>query len=122
MTHSYISFTGRVFVGELSIAMKIIQAKESGGLWASSPLYFRLRTFKITLTILSLDLRIWSVFAPSKALVMRGFLIERVPVLLCLWGEPVRAVHMEVSTPGFWSQPRLVSSLSAGSVSAVALA
>lgn len=58
----------------------------------------------------------------SKALLDRGFRTERVPVLLCLCGEPVRAVHMDVSTPGFWSQPRLVSSLSTDSVSAVALA
>ena len=54
-----------------------------------------------------------------------GFLIL-VPVLLCLWGEPVRAVHIEFSTPGLCSHPRFVSSLSAGvptvSVCAVALA
>ena len=119
--------------------MKIIHANESGGLCASSPLYLRLRTFKITLTILSESLaprlRRDSDFAPPPPLLPSegnlvdfGFLIL-VPVLLCLWGEPVRAVHIEFSTPGLCSHPRFVSSLSEGvqppltvSVCAVALA
>ena len=126
------SFTGSVFVGELSIAIKIIHAKDSGGFWASSPLYLRLRTFNITLTIFSEsfaprllnDSEAFPPPLPSEPNLPTFGFLSLVPVRLCLCGEPVSAVHIELRTPGLCSQPRFVSSLSAdtANVWAVALA
>lgn len=107
-------------MAELSRAMKIMHANESGGFWASSPLYFRLRTLRITFTILSescLALILVSFPPPLPAPnpsfpAWRGLRMALLPGLLTWCGEPVRAVHIDVNTPGFWSHERLVNSLS----------
>lgn len=112
------SLTGRVLVGELSTAINIMQAKLSGGFRVSSPLYFRLRTLRMTFTILSELLHgLDAIHSPWLSQVFACFglrvrVLYRPPDLPHCCGLPVNVVHMEDNTPGFWSQPKLVNSVS----------
>lgn len=103
-----------------------MQANERGGLWASSPLYRLLRTLRTTFNIFSAELAVplrgTLNCCPSDAREYRFSssifeweplrAVERVPIGLRRCGEPVRALHIVVSTPGFCNQLRLVSSSS----------